>query len=94
MAGQSPTPNKVVSKLSPDWKIKLFNFAGTVAVLADVDGYFTSSSLKELAAGTPILKIGNTTDCVINKDGLLACALVTITAPVDGKILVSASGDA
>jgi len=87
LAGQSPTPNKVVTKLSLDGKIKLFNFAGTVNVLADVDGYFTSSSLKELAASAP------TSDCPIPQDEIRACAQVTITPPVDGKVLVSASGD-
>ena len=49
-AGQKPVPNKVDVKLSPDGKIKLFNFAGTVAVIGDVVGYYTNSTLKELAA--------------------------------------------
>jgi len=50
LAGQSPTPNKVDVKLSPDGKIRLYNHVGTVNVLADVVGYYTASSLKELAA--------------------------------------------
>jgi hypothetical protein len=48
LAGQSPTPNKVDVKLSPDGKFKLFNFNGTVDVLADVVGYYTSTSLNEI----------------------------------------------
>jgi len=50
VAGQSPTPNKVDVKLSADGKIKLFNAAGTVNVLADVVGYYSGSTLKELAS--------------------------------------------
>jgi len=50
LAGQSPTPNKVDVKLSPDGKIGLYSHAGTVNVLADVVGYYTAKSLKELAA--------------------------------------------
>ncbi|CAB4876550.1 unannotated protein [freshwater metagenome] len=38
--GSPPTPNKVDSKLSADGKIKMFNPAGTVSVLADVVGYY------------------------------------------------------
>jgi len=51
LAGQSPTPNKVDVKLSPDGKIKLFNQNGTVDVIGDVVGYYTAKSLKELASG-------------------------------------------
>jgi hypothetical protein len=49
LPGQSPTPNKVDVKLSPDGKIKLFNYNGTVNVLADVFGYYTNLPLKEFA---------------------------------------------
>lgn len=48
LPGQAPTPNKVDVKLSPDGKFKLFNFDGTVNVLADVVGYYTDSSLTEI----------------------------------------------
>jgi len=47
-AGQSPVPNKVDVKLSPDGKIKLVNFNGSVSVVGDVVGYYTNSTLKEL----------------------------------------------
>jgi len=42
--------------------------------------------------GAPVLEVGLTSDCPIPKGQTRACALVEITAPVDGKILVSASG--
>ncbi|MEM9515037.1 MAG: hypothetical protein AAGA42_09285 [Actinomycetota bacterium] len=48
LPGQSPTPNKVDVKLSGDGAIKLFNFRGTVDVLADVVGYYSNESLVEL----------------------------------------------
>lgn len=38
--GAPPTPNKVDVKLSPTGAIKVFNFSGTVNVLADVVGYY------------------------------------------------------
>ena len=46
----SPTPNKVDVKLSPNGQVKLYNHNGTVYVLADVGGYYTDKTLKELAA--------------------------------------------
>jgi hypothetical protein len=49
-AGQKPVPNKVDVKLSPDGNIKLFNAAGSVSVVGDVVGYYTNTTLKELAA--------------------------------------------
>lgn len=48
-AGSTATPNKVDVKLSPDGKIKVYNFAGSVNVIIDVVGYYTKSSLQELA---------------------------------------------
>jgi hypothetical protein len=50
-AGAPPTPNKVDVKLSPDGKIKVFNFRGSVNIFIDIVGYYTNTTLKELAAG-------------------------------------------
>ncbi|MEO1058804.1 MAG: hypothetical protein AAFY28_18005 [Actinomycetota bacterium] len=54
-AGAPPTPNKVDVQLSPDGKIKAYNFRGNVHLIIDIVGFYTASSLKELAAtaGTP-----------------------------------------
>ncbi|MEO1057804.1 MAG: hypothetical protein AAFY28_12890 [Actinomycetota bacterium] len=54
-AGAPPTPNKVDVQLSPDGKLNVFNFRGSVHILIDVVGYYTPSSLQTLAdqAGTP-----------------------------------------
>src|SRR6056297_2767137 len=50
-AGAPATPNKVDVKLSPDGRIRVYNFNGSVNVILDVVGYYTSSTLQELSAG-------------------------------------------
>jgi len=50
-AGAPATPNKVDVKLSPDGKIRVFNFNGSVNIILDVVGYYTNSTLQELSAG-------------------------------------------
>ncbi|MEO1057034.1 MAG: hypothetical protein AAFY28_08990 [Actinomycetota bacterium] len=50
-AGAPPTPNKVDTQLAPDGTLKVYNANGSVHIIIDVVGYFTSSSLVELAAG-------------------------------------------
>ena len=52
LAGQSPTPNKVDVKLSPTGTIKLFNFAGSVDVVADVVGYYSSNVVTDFEVVT------------------------------------------
>lgn len=54
-AGAPPTPNKVDVKLSPDGKIKVFNFRGSVHIIVDVVGWYGPKSLRQLAlsVGTP-----------------------------------------
>ena len=56
LPGQSPTPNKVDVKLSGNGRIKLVNFKGSVDVIGDVVGYYTNSSLKELATRVAALE--------------------------------------
>jgi hypothetical protein len=84
LPGQSPTPNKVDVKLSDDGRIKLYNHAGTVNVLADVVGYYTNATLKELAAtagapgpSTDLATVGQFTTTQIVKDAILTCGTVT-----------------
>jgi len=48
-AGAPPTPNKVDVKLSPDGKIKVYNFSGSVNIVIDVVGYYTNATLQELS---------------------------------------------
>ena len=46
--GQPPTPNGVTVPLSSSGQFNVFNSAGTVNVLIDVDGYYTKASLAEI----------------------------------------------
>ncbi len=48
-AGQAPFPNKVDVTLSPGGAIKVFNQNGNVSLLGDIVGYYTNTSLTELA---------------------------------------------
>ncbi|MEL6893393.1 MAG: hypothetical protein AAFP84_17505, partial [Actinomycetota bacterium] len=46
--GQPPTPNAVITSLSDTGSFDVFNLAGTVDLIIDVNGYFSSASLSEL----------------------------------------------
>ncbi len=48
LPGGAPAPNKVDVKLSADGAIGFYNLAGTVDVVADVNGYYTSAGLHEI----------------------------------------------
>lgn len=105
LAGQSPTPNKVDVQLSPEGKIKLVNFNGTVDVIGDVVGYYINSTLKELADGladanTKIalleasepFAIGGYVSPVIDLTLIPTSYVdVEVTAPVDGQVTVNYS---
>jgi hypothetical protein len=91
-AGQKPVPNKVDVKLSPEGKIKLFNFAGSVSVVGDVVGYYTNSTLVELANSRPVARSASTNLIgTLPTPGGSIVLSVTIDAPVAGLIQVTAS---
>ncbi len=48
--GQPPTPNAVTSPISTAGRFKVFNLAGSVDMLIDVNGYYVKTSLTELAS--------------------------------------------
>lgn len=48
--GQPPTPNAVSTNLSGVGAFNVFNKAGTVDVIIDVNGYYTNATLTDLAA--------------------------------------------
>lgn len=50
--GAPPTPNAVDVQLSPDGEIKVYNFSGSVNIVIDVVGYYTPTSLLELASAS------------------------------------------
>jgi len=95
---QSPTPNKVDVRLSPDGQIRLFNAFGTVDVLADVVGYYTDATLLELGSRVTALEAAQPfalTDfsgtTVPLTDAAASYLDVTVTAPVDGDVTVNYS---
>ncbi len=49
-AGQSPTPNKLDVKLSPDGKLGIYNRFGTIHVVGDVMGYYRHDNIADLEA--------------------------------------------
>lgn len=56
--GGPPTPNKVDVQLSPDGRIKVYNFKGNVQVIIDVLGYYTGSSLTDIDSRLSALEAG------------------------------------
>jgi len=98
LPGQSPTPNKVDVKLSGNGKIKLVNFNGTVDVIGDVVGYYTNSTLEELATRVASLEAAEPfavsshipNDIALDLDPKSVLS-VPVTAPVDGQVTVSYS---
>jgi len=96
--GDSATANKVDVKLSPAGQIKLANFSGSVDVIGDVVGYYTDSSLKELATRVAALEASEPF-AVSGYDNLYvglpttptSVVDVTLTAPVDGQVTVNYS---
>ena len=104
LPGQSPTPNKVDVKLSPSGEITLQNLNGTVNVLADVVGYYTNTSLRELVerltlAESKIAALENAQpfavtgrdneETVTDTDEIVVT--VQVTAPVAGRVVVNSA---
>ncbi|MEM9515038.1 MAG: hypothetical protein AAGA42_09290 [Actinomycetota bacterium] len=96
--GMAPLPNKVDVKLSPDGKVKLYNQNGTVDVVGDIVGYYTSETLQELNQNVELLLDSRSfvkTDHVVNIAGdnlttnPMKLASVEITAPVDGQVTLT-----
>lgn len=54
--GQPPTPNAVTTPISSSGRFKVFNAAGVVDMVIDVNGYHTKASLTELAAAVAALE--------------------------------------
>jgi hypothetical protein len=84
VAGQAPTPNKVDVKLSADGRLTMLNNAGTVHVIADVVGYYTSTGLADLTAQLTALQ---------NRVSALEAKTASMSTPtVDGQPTVRFSG--
>ncbi|MGI9624210.1 MAG: hypothetical protein ACR2PK_15350 [Acidimicrobiales bacterium] len=102
-AGAPPTPNKVDVKLSPDGKLRVFNFNGNVNIFIDIVGYYTNSTLQELSGQVADLKerrsfsvstveMRDTPD-LLSPTTYEALVTLEIAAPVDGRaVLHSTAG--
>ena len=97
-AGDSAIANKVDVKLSPAGAIKLANFNGTVDVIGDVVGYYTNSSLKELADKVAVLEASEPFAVSNHIAGFVSLTAtptpyldVMVTAPVDGQVTLNYS---
>ncbi|MEM8621780.1 MAG: hypothetical protein AAGF73_18905 [Actinomycetota bacterium] len=101
--GMAPLPNKVDVKLSPDGKIKLYNQNGTVDVVGDLVGYYTSETLQELNQNVELALNSRpfvVTDHVPSLGFFLLdgtpkkVAEVTVVAPVVGQVTLNSSTQA
>jgi hypothetical protein len=79
--GQPPTPNAVTTQLAGFGTFSVYNLAGTLNLIIDVNGYYTNSSLAKLAAQQPFA----VTTELTNQVGLTTTptdyVTVTVTAP-------------
>jgi hypothetical protein len=97
-AGQKPVPNKVDVRLSSNGRIKLFNAAGSVSVVGDVVGYYTKSSLSEIAdrlrsiedsrSFAVTARESSPSDIVDEEEVVVS---VTLVASADGQVTVNSS---
>ena len=88
MVGGGPTPNKVDVKLSPDGKIEVYNFNGSVNVILDVVGYYTNSSVSSSRPATGTYEVesnrnittraATATPADANSDGVVPAREVTL----------------
>jgi len=99
---EPPTPNAVTVDLSGAGGFNVYNDAGSVDTVIDVNGYYISSSLTELAARVSSLESAQPFS-VSSEGGLdnldrprlsatpTGYLTVTVTAPVDGQVALSAT---
>ena len=97
-AGAPPTPNKVDVKLSPDGKIRVFNFRGSVNIFIDVVGYYTNSTLQELLQRVEALEAPQSFSEVATSSTIESLTPtptsyldVQVTASVDGHVTINYS---
>ena len=95
--GQPPTPNAVTTPLSATGAFKVYNLQGTVNVILDVNGYYTKTTLQDLAAQVAVLEAAMPVTASNHADdmgplqfnpGVLVST--PLTAPGDGKVTVTA----
>jgi hypothetical protein len=101
--GSPPTPNSVTTGLSAGGAFDIFNRFGTVNVIVDINGYYTDHNhddryytQAEVDAAVEGAKsvsayAGGDQEVALEFDGTVVRS-VTITAPVDGTVIVNSSG--
>jgi hypothetical protein len=98
LAGDSATANKVDVKLSSTGAVKLAVANGTVNVLGDVVGYYTNSTLQEMANQLSTLAKALPFAVTSYVDGEQSVAggiyvSVTVTAPVAGQVTLNSTAE-
>lgn len=86
--GQPPIPNAVTVTLSSAGSFQLYNRAGTVDILIDVNGYYTKASLEEIAGRLAVLE---TAQPVAMSDRAAAVALGTPGGGDDPIVIATVS---
>ena len=96
IAGAPATPNKVDVKLSADGKVSIFNFSGSVDVLADIVGYYAVNSsvhndvvnqfsMEFITTGA--VKSRAPGSCIGNSTGTIATGYVPLTVPIGARLI-------
>lgn len=98
--GEPPTPNAVTTNLSGSGAFNVYNLAGTVDVIIDINGYYTKASLEALAAQVTALEAGMPVTASNHSDdvsplptlpfSVRVLVSTPLTAPGDGKVTVTA----
>ena len=101
--GQPPAPNAVTTELSPGGEFDIFNLAGNVHVLADINGYYVDHhhddryyTEDEIDAVLPFAvgaDTGAAASQVILTTTYVAVLTVDVTAASDGQVTVSSSAN-
>lgn len=86
--GEPPAPNAVTSELSSTGTFNVFNNAGSVEMVVDVNGYYTSSSLTSLQSQIDALQARE--PFVTTVDGLPSALVLTLTPITTGSISLTA----
>ena len=84
--GQPPIPNAVTVTLSSAGSFQLYNRAGTVDILIDVNGYYTKASLEDIAGRLAVLESAQP---VAMSDRSAAAALGVIGLGNDAQVIAT-----
>ena len=96
--GQPPTPNAVTTNLSATGSFNVYNKAGTVDVIIDVNGYYIKTSLQQLRtridtleAAQPFAITGRDDTETVPRGQDVVVVSVKVSAPVSGTVTVVSS---